>query len=178
MHGARVLTDHPTLAWPAARGAKQYRVELLPGSEGEGRPLWRVVTSETRLSYPEEEKVLERGGKYRWRVLVLGEAGKEEVAAEGKFFTALDREVERLAKVRFLAEGTDPVGWLIAADSYDASGVYGKALPLYEKLAAHSPGATNYQLALAAYYTRAGREADAKKALERAKKPVKDDTHK
>lgn len=168
LYKAWVLTDHPTLSWPAVAGAKEYRVDLFPGTEGATRPLWRATTADTRLPYPEEERVLEKSGKYRWRVTAVRD-GKEEVAAESEFFVASDRVAEQLAAVRRLADGDDPVGWLIAADAYDAAGVYGKALPVYEKLARHAPGAANYQLALAAYYARAGRDADAKAARERAK---------
>jgi hypothetical protein len=171
LYGARVLTDHPTLAWPAAAGAAGYRVQLLDGAEGPEKVLWSAETRDTRLPYPEDEAALPLGRRYRWRVTALLPGGKEAEApaAEGKFFTASAREVARLAKVRRLAEGDDPAGWLLAADAYDAAGVYGKALPLYERLAARSPNAVSYQLALASYYARAGREADAKKARERVK---------
>jgi tetratricopeptide (TPR) repeat protein len=120
------------------------------------------------LPYPEEENVLDKGGKYRWRVSAKRE-GKEEVVVESEFFVASNRVLEQVGKVRRLVEGDDPLGWLLAADLYDELGVYGKALPLFEKLAARSPEAASYQVALARYYTLAGREEDAKKARDRAK---------
>lgn len=168
---SRVATDHPTLSWPAASGAKAYRVQVCVflALENAPKPLWTSVTTEPHLAYPEEEKVLTPGGKYLWTVTAVRDAGKDEQIVEASFFTMTERELERLAQVQRFAAGSDPSGWLIAADAYDAARVYGKALPLYEKLAAHSPRVAGYQLALAAYYTRAGRDAEATKALERAR---------
>jgi hypothetical protein len=168
LYKACVLTDHPAMSWPSVPGAREYRVELLPGAEGAVRPLWRATVADARLPYPEDEKVLDKGGKYRWRVWAVRD-GKEEPVVESAFFVASDRVAELLAKVRRLADADDPVGWLLAADAYDAGGVYGKALPLYERLAVRSPDAANYQVALAAYYARAGRDADAQKARGRAR---------
>lgn len=170
LFGALVLTDHPTLSWAATTGAKDYRVTLLSGVEGPDKVIWTATTTETHLPYPEGEKVLSPGLRYRWRVAARMGEDKEITVAEGKFFIATVREAERLAGAQRLAASDDPTSWLLAADAYDAAAVYGLALPLYEKLAARAPEAPNYQLALAAYYTRAGRVAEANRALERAKK--------
>jgi tetratricopeptide (TPR) repeat protein len=171
MYGARVLTDHPTLAWPPRAGAAGYRVELLSGAEGrEERVLWRAESKEPRLPYPEEEKVLTPGLKYRWRVAALLGEGKEERLLESKFFVASGEPAADLERARRLASGDDPGDWLLAAAVYEARGVHDKALPLYERLAARWPEAPNFQRALAAYYDRAGRPDRAKEARGRAAK--------
>jgi hypothetical protein len=171
MFGTWVLTARPPLEWPAVVGAERYRVEVFAGDD-EVRPLWRADTAATRLPYPPLEQPLLQGGKYRWRVTAELKGGQEQPVVSSKFFTASERVADLLAKVPALARGDDPVGWLLAVEVYDLAGVYELALPLYEKLAARSPDAIGYQLALAAYYTRAGREADAKRAAERAQELV------
>jgi hypothetical protein len=171
MYGARVLSDHPTLSWPAVAGAEGYEVVILSGAEGPSQAvLWRAATKETRLPYPEEEKVLTPGLKYRWRVLAQRGNDREEEVVDSKFFVASTGQMADLARVKRLASSDDPGDWLLAAAIYEARGVYDKALPLYEKLARHDPSAVNYQRALARYYERAGRKDRAKEAAERAKK--------
>jgi hypothetical protein len=169
LFGAWVLTDHPTLTWPAVPQAKAYRVALLSGAEGrDEKVLWRATTDKTVLPYPEEEKVLPPGLKYRWRVAAQLDGNKEEAQVESKFFVATTREMDRLRRLRRLAESEDPADRLLAADAYDAAGVYDKALPLYRGLARQFPNAAGYQLALAAYCDRAGQKAEAEAARKRA----------
>jgi tetratricopeptide (TPR) repeat protein len=169
LFGAWVLTDHPTLTWPGLPQAKGYRVTLLSGAEGrDEKVLWRATTDKTVLPYPEEEKVLPPGLKYRWRVAAQLDGGEKEVA-ESMFFVATPREMDRLRRLRRMAESEDPADRLLAADAYDAAGVYDKALPLYEKLAEKFETAAGYQLALAAYYDRAGQKDKAEAARKRAK---------
>jgi hypothetical protein len=166
--GSRVLTDHPTLNWQPVMGADSYQVVLLEGPEGrDERTLWKVVTKQTTLPYPEEEKVLEMGLRYRWRVSAR-QGEQEKVVLEGRFFTARKEVREELARLRPLVASDDPADWLVAALAYEAAGVYDRALALYEKLAEKAPKAANYQLALAAYYERAGQRDQAAAARKKA----------
>jgi tetratricopeptide (TPR) repeat protein len=172
MSGSRVLTDHPTLTWPAVPGAVDYQVQMLSGAEGkEERVLWRLTTRATVLPYPEDEAVLKPGQKYRWRVTARLKGDAERPVIEGKFFTAREEQTAALRPLRALAQSEDPVDWLTAVAAYEAAGAFDNALPLYEKLAARSPAAANYQLALAALYDRAGDKDKADAARRRAKQP-------
>jgi hypothetical protein len=168
MAGSRVLTDHPTLSWPPVPGAETYLIELFPADEGSG-PLWRASAREARLPYPEEEAVLKPGLKYRWRVSARV-GGEEKEVVRSSFFTMTESRVRDLARLRSLAASADPGDWLLAAASYEAAGVYGKALPLFERLAEKAPQAANYQEVLAQYYQRAGQPDKARAAAERARK--------
>jgi hypothetical protein len=170
MFGATVLSDRPSLSWPAASGATGYRVELLSGAEGQDeRVLWKAETKEPRLDYAAKEKPLRPGLKYRWRVAaLLGDEKEERVVDNSKFLVATKREMEALAKVRPLASSKDPDDLVLAAATYEAYGAYGEALALYEKLAARFPDEANFQAALANYNERAGRPDGAKAAREKA----------
>jgi tetratricopeptide (TPR) repeat protein len=171
MHGSWVLTDHPTLAWPVVPKAASYRVEMLTGAEGrEERLLWKAVTQETRLPYPEEEKVLKCGLKYRWRVIAQFSEDKEESIVSSKFFVLSEDQITDLARLKWLVAGDNPDDWLLAAVVYESYGAYNKALPLYEKLVKQWPEARNLHLALASYYEKAGRKDKAKEEREQAKK--------
>jgi hypothetical protein len=170
MFGARVLTTHPTLTWAALPKAEGYQVELLSGPDGaDERVLWRHTTTATSLPYPEEEDVLAPGLKYRWRVVARLKGAREQVVAESKFFVARKAQIAEAPGLRALAASADLADWLLAAATYEAEGVYDKALPLYERLARQAPDNLDYQIALVRYYTRAGRQDRAQEARERVK---------
>lgn len=171
MYGATVLLDRPTLTWTAVPKAEGYHVQLLSGREGrDERILWRAKTKEPHLAYPEKEKPLTFGLKYRWRVSSVLSEDKEERLVESKFLIATEGEVKELARLKPLAESKDSTELLLAAATYEAHGVHGEALRLYEKLAERFPDEANFQVALASYYERAGRLDKAKAAKERARK--------
>jgi hypothetical protein len=168
MYGATVLTDRPALTWLPKEGADSYQVQLLSG-DGQ-RLLWKETTKETRLTYPEKQKPLRPGVKYLWRVAARkGEDPPAEVV-DSKFSLATKGEAEMLAKVKPLAGSTDPADQLLAATLYEAHGVSGEALALYEKLAGQRPTEPNFQLALASYYERAGRADRVEAVRAKAKK--------
>lgn len=170
LYGATIETDRPTLTWPDAK-ADAYLVQFYSGSQGKDqRLLWRATVKETKVEYPKKEKPLEFGRKYQWKVIPLkGEDASAEPIVDSKFLTLTKIEIDMLSHVKPLAISKQPADWLVAAVSYEAHGVYGEALRLYEKLAEHSPQEPNYQSALASYYERAGRKDLAAKAREKAK---------
>jgi tetratricopeptide (TPR) repeat protein len=172
MFGAVVLGVRPELSWPAAAGVDGYRVQLLSGSEGaDERTLWRQMTKEPRLPYPEKEKPLAAGVKYRWRVTAVRDGDVEQpVVAEGKFFTPTEEESAELARIKPLAERKEPAELLLAATTYEAHGVYGEALALYERLAGLAKDEPNFRVALANYYERAGLKEKARQARQEARK--------
>jgi tetratricopeptide (TPR) repeat protein len=166
MYGTTILSDRPSLTWPAVAKAEEYQVELLSAG---GKRLWRVTTKETRLAYPEKQAALTSSRLYQWRVQArLGE-DKQELAVDSKFSVADTEEVKELAGLKPLTESQEPADWLLAATIYEAHGVYDLALPLYEKLATKFPAEVNFQVALASYYARAGRADQAVKARAKAK---------
>jgi len=167
LYGATTVTDRPLFRWPAVDKAQSYRVEVLSG-DGQ-RVLWRATTKEPTLSYPEKEAVLRRGTKVVWRVAARLSEDKEDRVVDSKFSVATKEEADELAGLKKLADSDDPVSWLLAATTYEAHGVYGAALRLYEKLAEKFPREGNYQVALASYYERAGQPDKAKAAREKAK---------
>jgi hypothetical protein len=163
--GAVVLTDHPALSWQPVEGAEGYRVELLSG-DGQ-RMLWRVTTKEARLPYP-DKPALGRGAKYLWRVSALLGEDKTKPVVDSKFQVATKGEMEALAPLADLPGKADDAALLLGAVTYEAHGVYDKALELYEELAKRAPEAPNFQEALGNYYERAGRADKAKAAREKA----------
>jgi hypothetical protein len=172
MYGSMVLSDRPALSWPAVEGAESYPVRVLRGREGEDERkllLWKAGAKKPRLAYPEKEKPLDRGLKYRWQVLARTEDGKDEKVVDSIFLVATKGEVAELEKLKPLATSEDPAELLLAAAGYEALLVQDEALAVYEKLAAKVPDEPNFQLALAAYYERAGLTEKAAKARRRAR---------
>jgi hypothetical protein len=171
MHGTVILGDRPTFSWPSVSWAEGYRVQLLSGVEGrDERVLWRAATKEPRVPYPEKEKPLVAGRKYRWRVYAFKGEDKEEVVVSSKFSTLTKEEAEALAGMKALAAGESQADLLLAAAVYESYVVYEEALKRYERLAEMAPMQPGFQVALASYYERAGRPDRAKAARERAKK--------
>jgi hypothetical protein len=171
INGATLLTDRPELSWPAVDKAKSYRVHLLSGAEGKDEhSIWQAETNQPKLPYPEKEKPLERGLKYRWQVFAISENKRETIAHLGSFLIATARMTEQIGKIGPLAASADPADNLLAALTYEAWGAWGDALPLYEKLADKSPTDGNLMATLGAYYERAGMEKESKAAWEKAEK--------
>jgi hypothetical protein len=169
LYDATVLTERPALTWRAADKADSYQVQLWSGDAQ--RLIWRETTTATRLDYPPKRPALKPGTQYRWRVTVRrGEDEDPKPVVESKFATAGKEEVDELAALKPLAASADEADLLLAAVTYQAYGVYGEALALYEKLAEKQPNEPNFQLALASYYERAGRQEEAKAARDKAKK--------
>lgn len=167
LEGSRVLTLTPKFSWiPAARGAS-YQVELRTG-DGKAT-LWRATTQGWILPYPEQQKPLEYGESYRWRVTVRLPAGGAKEVVGGRFQVATEAEGEELALVQPLATSKDSRHLLFAAATYDAYGVFDEALDLFDRLAHTYPEEAHFQRALAAYYERAGDKATARRARERAR---------
>jgi tetratricopeptide (TPR) repeat protein len=171
LYGATVLSNRPTLTWPDTK-AEAYLVQLFSGSEGkEQRQLWRAQVKETRLAYPEKEKPLQFGLKYRWRVTPLkGDDASADPIVESKFLVLTKLEIKLLANIKPLEDSKDAADLVLATVSYEAHGVYDEALRLYQRLAELAPDEANFQVALASYYDRAGRKDLADKARARAKK--------
>jgi hypothetical protein len=168
IYGATVLADRPAFTWPPAKDADLYKVQLL---SGDGKRLILTDTAkEPRLAYPEKQKPLRQGVKYLWRVSARMGEEKETEIVDSKFSIVTKAEAEALAKLKPLTESDDPTDWLVAAVIYEAHGVYGEALALYEKLAQKQPDEANYHVALASYYERGGRIDKAEEAKEKAKK--------
>jgi hypothetical protein len=171
MYATAVLTGRPDLAWSAADRADSYLVEMFTDARPkDARVLWKAQAREPHLAYPPKERLLAEGGSYRWRVQPV--VGKEpgEPVVESKFSVLPEQQRAQLAGAEKLAAGPDAEGWLLAAILYEAHRAYDQALPLYERLAKRSPGEPAFQLALASYYTRAGREDQARAARARARK--------
>ena len=156
--GSTILTQRPTFAWPALKGAARYDVRLFSGEGKERQREWKqtAVSPEPRLSYPESEKELPLGVTRFWQVTGLDAEGKFVATIEYRFSVAAEAELARQPALRKLAESADPNDWLLAAASYEEFAAYGEALPLYQKLAGKRPEQANYQVALMHYYGRAG----------------------
>ena len=171
MDGAAILTDRPTLTWPAAKDADAYLVQFLSGAEGrEQRRLWQATTKETRLAFPEKEKPLTLGLRYHWKVIPLKGEERGEPVVFSKFSVLTKSELKVLEGVKPLEASEDPADQLLAASLYHAHGVFDEALRLYERLAAKAPHEAEFQAALASYYARAGRADLADKARGLARK--------
>jgi tetratricopeptide (TPR) repeat protein len=166
-----VLTDRPALAWPVVENADGYQVRLYSARLGQReRLLWKSPAKEPRLAYPESEKPLAPGGRYRWQVLAAGNASQDREVVDSTFTCAARESLEELKRLKPLAASNDPADWVLAAAAYDVAGCCDEALALYERLAERSPDAANVQVALVYYYQRAGRTEKAKAAREKARK--------
>jgi hypothetical protein len=170
LFGATILNERPALTWLEAK-ADAYLVQLFSGGEGkEQRLIWKATVKDARLSYPEKEKSLQLGLKYRWRVTPLkGEDTSADPIVDSKFLVLTKYEIGLMSNLKPLLESKSQADLLLAAVSYEAHGVYDEALRLYERLAAMAPDEASFQSALASYYERAGRNDLAEKARERAK---------
>jgi hypothetical protein len=161
--GTTVLSDRPSFAWQPAAKVLSYQVRLLKA--GSNVQVWKVETKQPKLAYPAKEKALPRGRKYIWKVTATTQEKDYEGFAdvvESSFFVATAKEAEELAKVKPLAESTDPGDLLLAAVAYQAQGCYAETLAVYERLAARTPGEAGYHKALAFLYERAGQLDKAK----------------
>jgi hypothetical protein len=170
LYGAAIASDRPSLTWPHQDKADAYLVEVFIGLDKDQRLLWKAPVKENRLTYPEKEKPLQQGRKYHWRVTALVGAGASAVPIVRSHFLVLTKdEIELLADLKPLVESKDPADLVMAAVFYEAFGVYGEALPLYERLVKLSPAEGNFHATLAKYYERAGRKDLARTARMRAK---------
>jgi hypothetical protein len=175
--GSTVLTDKPDFTWPAVEQADGYEVEIRSGDDR--RSVWKATAKDNRCAYPKgaDFAPLKYGVKYVWRVTARknGQTMPEPIAVS-QFTVLTPEEIESLASLGQLKAAKDKTHWLLAALTYEAFGAYGEALPLYEKLAENAPREVNYQIALAAYYERAGRADKAKLARDKAKQLGADPT--
>jgi hypothetical protein len=171
LHGAAVATTRPELSWPAEDKAEGYRLEMLSGAEGrEQRRPWQATTKAPHLAYPEKEKPLDTGKRYRWRVRPLHGEEAGEPIVQSQFQVLTEEEIQDLAEVKRLVDSKAPEDWLEAAALYEAHGIHDEVLRLYERLARARPEEPAFQRALANYYARAGRPDLARAARERANK--------
>lgn len=154
IQGATVADDRPAFAWPAAKGAKGYRVRLL--AEGSGRLIWQAETTGPKLAYPEGASALGRGYVYRW---VVTDTDSRPVVA-GRFVSADDSERRQLEELKPLADSDDRADLLAAALSYRRLKCDARAIAAFERLAKMAPKEPFYRNELADLYRRAGRDPE------------------
>ena len=147
-------TDRPTFAWPAAKGAKGYRVWLL--AEGSGRLVWQAETTAPRLTYPRAEPPLDHGYPYHWKVMDT----EGRAVVEGRFGVASDSERRQLEELKPLAAGNDRADLLAAALSYRRLKCHAEAIAVLERLIKLAPGEPFHRHQLAELYRQAGRNLD------------------
>jgi hypothetical protein len=167
MYGAAVLTERSTLSWPAVPGVTGYQVEVLRGNCN--RLVWRLEAADNHLAYPSEQPPLRYGARYLWRVTAHESGGKDRLVVSSKLLTVTRTEAKELAHLEPLGRSDDVGDLVLAATTYEAHGVYDRALALYERLAKMDPHNAVFQEALASYYERAGRPADAQVARAQAR---------
>jgi hypothetical protein len=169
LFGSMVVSERPTLTWPAVSGATGYEVRLVSGQGKEERLEWKATTTESRLRYPDGQPPLPAGVVRYWEVRAQLPGGKEQVAVRSKFNLATETERASLRKLERLVDSSDAADWLLAAASYEAYFAYDEALRLYEKLAQRHPEAAHVHTALASYYARAGQKEKSEASRQRAK---------
>ena len=136
LYGAAILSDRPLLTWKDFPKAENYQVVLLSGREGpDEQVLWRTETKDTRAPFPDKAKSLAFGLKYRWRVVAKLGADEEQQVINIKFFLVTRDEAKTMALLEPLAKSDSPADLLLAAVCYEAHGIFGEALRVYERLA-------------------------------------------
>jgi hypothetical protein len=166
MLGSYIMSDRPTLSWKAEERLVDYQIRVWV--TGDPTPLWTATTTELSLPYPLGQKPLTRGRKHTWRVVGRDAQRVERSAIEGDFTVASVDAARRLADLETLAAGDDPADVLAAALVYrETYGAHDAALGTFERLMQLVPDEPSYAEALAFYYERAGRPADAAKARAR-----------
>lgn len=168
LFGSTVLNRRPTLSWPTIPDASGYEVRLYSGQGRDRKLEWQATTVKHVLPYPEKQPDLPPGVVRHWEVTAQMRNGEPREVWKSRFSVAAQAEARALERLKPLAEGKDPAGWLLAALTYGAYGAYDEALPLYERLARDRPGQASYQAALASYYDRAGLRDRAEQARKRA----------
>jgi hypothetical protein len=173
MFGSAVLSNRPTLSWPAVADAAVYRVQMVRGridtSLSRERLVWTAQTKDPRLSYPPKAKALSCGQIYSWYVSIRSGA-RDKVVHKSQFAVPSQVDLDEVAKVRQLAASKASADRVMAALTYQSYALYDEALALFEGLAKEQPREAAFQHALAYYYTRAGRTEEGNKALERFRK--------
>ncbi len=147
---ALVGSDRPALAWPAAEGARTYRVKLLTG---DGRELWRAESPETRAPFPADKPPLRRGYAFGWEVT----DEKFRPVASGKFMVASESELAELEGLKALADSPDRADRVAAALAFARMHAYAEASAAFERLAAEQPDDPLARRALADLRDQAGR---------------------
>jgi hypothetical protein len=154
-----VLTDAPDFAWPAAAGAKAYRVELSEAVKGGYRKVWAADASEPKLAYPVGKRPLPRGKKYVWRVTT---DGGELVLPDASFVVLDEAKAAEAAGLAALEGGADPAEWLLAARAYSELGLTDEPIRLLRKVVAARPGSALAGNMLAKHLEAAGLADEAK----------------
>jgi hypothetical protein len=170
--GTSLLTDRPAFAWPTDPKAKGYLVELYTST---GRLVWQAESTEARLTYPSDKKLLSPNRQYTWRVLSNYEDEHKQLAerkqiATGDFYFVTAQKAAELKALEPLAHSADLGEVQLAALAYEANKVYDAALRLYERMCQAAPLEPAFHAARAVLYEQAGRSEDAAKAWATAEK--------
>jgi len=169
--GANLLTDRPTLSWPAVGGVDYYAVQLFTGPDNKDLfRLWRIETKENRLPFPTDKPAL-APVLHRWSVTARLKNGEDKelvTVRQATFSVATPREIKALEAASPLAAGDDPAELLLAAGLYESRLVLDESLKIFERLAKLQPGDARIQETLAGYYQLGGRHDLAKVARDKA----------
>jgi hypothetical protein len=144
IHRSVSVKLRPTFRWAGIDNAVKYEVEVYTGTKAKAVVLCKETTTRTEFPYPTGKEALQRGKTYHWTVKAIKRNGKTEIVVERTDFTIASKELEKeLAELTPLLKSKDHDDWLLAAQVFESEACFGKALPLYDKLARERPRQVN-----------------------------------
>ena len=135
LDGETVLTQTPTLSWPAMPGVERYQLAV---KRSGGDVLMEMVVDRPQYRI-EPAGLLEWGGRYQWSV--AGEQdGRRSLLV--KSFSLIDRgDRETLERMKPAADG-EFSAWVVYAKALEHLGALSEARAVWTKLAAQRPDLT------------------------------------
>jgi hypothetical protein len=161
----------PAFSWRSSVQVQTFKIRLY-NSEG---PLWTKETNQTTIEYPKDEKPLNYGEKYFWKVEGLGLVDSYRSATIG--FTLLSKEnvariknEERSLKSSFSDDSTATSYHFLAGTLYHRRGLLEESISEFETVAQRYPDAPAAHEVLGRLYNDVGLKDKAIAALQKALK--------
>ena len=170
IHEAIVVTDRPTLRWPAVKDAVGYRITLmLPDSTD--TTIWTREIKGTELKCPAELNPLMRLQKYRWTVTALLANDNEKTHLNKREFVVGSENMEREALAwKKLAEGQDATDQILAAVGLEELRLFDELYPLYARITRTVKDDPRLWAIQSRYAAKTGLAQEANEAMRQAEK--------
>jgi hypothetical protein len=160
-----LLAARPKLHWPPLAWATGYQVVV----RLDGAKVWAsALTAQAEADCP-AEVALKAGAMYAWDVFARPADGPWEHAYHGTFTPATDEQKATARELQELAAGSEVPYLTLAATWHEENGLPAEAIALYERLTVLEPHEASYCFALARLFHRVHRDAEAEKALAKAR---------
>lgn len=167
VNDAIIVTDQPTLRWPAVKDATAYRVTLQ--TAGSGKTVWTREIAGTELKFPADAKALARSLKYTWSVTAIFPNKNEKLhLKERSFIVGAASMAKQAEEWKTLAESADPTDQMLAAVGYEHLGLLDELYPLYAKITKTVTNDAKLWAIQSTYAAKAGLEQESDDAWKKA----------